>query len=354
MNGTTNMQNWNKSNILFLVIILMGLTYLLAPILTPFLTGAILAYLVNPLVNILMRLRIPRLAAVIIVFVLLFTILTLLVLLLIPLIESQIDLLAEAIPNMLAWIQSTLTPMVSGFFGTEELININTIKATFAEHWAKAPGIASTFLNTIIHSGFVLATWLINLFLIPVVTFYLLCDWNRLIDNLHHLIPRKIEHKAVKLFKECDAVLSAFFRGQLLVMLSLGIIYGVGLTLVGLKIGLILGLVIGLISIVPYLGMVVGVTIATIAAYVQFGSIHNVLLIWLVFIIGQVVESTLLTPNLIGDRIGLHPVAVIFAVLTGGSLFGFFGVLLALPAAAVIMVWLRFLNERYQASHFYR
>lgn len=348
------MQTWNKTNIIIFFIVLVGLLYFLAPILTPFLTGAILAYLVNPVVNVLTRLKIPRLAAVIIVFAILFIIIVLLFLLLIPLIEEQINSLAEAIPNMLAWLQSNLIPKLSGFLGSAEMINIAMIKATLAEHWTKTPGMASTFLNTVVHSGFVLAAWLINLFLIPVVTFYLLRDWNRVIASIRELLPRKIESTAVRLFKECDSVLSAFFRGQLLVMLSLGIIYALGLTLVGLKIGLILGLLVGFISIIPYLGMIVGVTVASIAAYVQFGSIKTVLIVWSVFIIGQVIESTLLTPNLIGDRIGLHPVAVIFAVLAGGSLFGFFGVLLALPAAAVIMVWLRFLNERYQASHFYQ
>jgi predicted PurR-regulated permease PerM len=347
------MQSWNKS-LVFFIIVLAGLMYLLAPILTPFLTGAILAYLVNPAVNALTRLRLPRLTAVIIVFVALFAILLLLILLLIPLIEGQLSLLADTIPTILGWLQERLVPTLSGLLGTEDIININMIKTTLAQHWAKAPGVASVFLNTIVHSGFVLAAWLINLFLIPVVTFYLLCDWNKLIRNIRALLPRTIENTAVKLFKECDEVLSAFFRGQLLVMLSLGTLYGIGLTVVGLRIGLILGLIIGLMSIIPYLGMIVGVTIATIAAYVQFGSIHPVLLIWLVFIIGQVIESTLLTPNLIGDRIGLHPVAVIFAILAGGNLFGFFGVLLALPTAAVIMVWLRFLNERYHASRYYK
>jgi predicted PurR-regulated permease PerM len=189
---------------------------------------------------------------------------------------------------------------------------------------------------------------------VPVVTFYLLLDWNKIIKNIDQLLPRSIEPTIAKLIKESDQVLSAFFRGQLLVMLGLSIIYGVGLSLTGLSIGLILGLILGLISIVPYLGLIVGVLIASIAALIQFGTFSSLLSIWLVFLIGQLCESLLLTPYLVGDRIGLHPVAVIFAVLAGGTLFGFFGVLLALPVAAVLMVWLRFLNNRYHKSAFYQ
>lgn len=348
------MQTWNKTFIIALIALTGGLIYLLAPVLTPFLTAALLAYLVNPMVNQLMRLKIPRLFSVITVFIILFAVMTLLIFLLVPLVQQQIETLTDVIPNVIFWGQKNILPWLSTTFGTPEIISVATIKTTLVEHLPKTGNVAAKFLNTVVHSGMVLAEWLINLVLIPVVTFYILRDSNILKRNIRSYLPRSIEPTVVELVKECDSVLSAFFRGQFLVMLSLGVFYSIGLTLVGLQIGLILGLIVGLISIVPYLGMIIGITTATIAAFVQFGEFKYVLLVWLVFAIGQMLESVFLTPNLVGDRIGLHPVAVIFAVLAGGSLFGFFGVLLALPVAAVIMVWLRFLTKHYQASNLYK
>ncbi len=344
----------NKSFLIILGLIVSGLLYLLAPILTPFLVGAILAYLGDPLVRLLMRLRLPRLLSVVIVFLLLFSLIILLVILLIPLIENQIVTLMNFIPNVLVWVQNTLLPTLKQYFGIDELMNIDTIKATLAENWTKAGGVASWALKSILHSGFALFEWVANVVLIPVVTFYLLRDWNKLLHGIKEILPRSIEYTVVKVATECDGVLSAFFRGQLLVMISLGLIYGVGLTLVGLHVGLIIGLISGLLCIVPYLGFIFGILAASIAAFVQFGTFSSLALVWGVFMIGQLIEGTLLTPNLVGDRIGLHPVAVIFSVLAGGSLFGFFGVLLALPVAAVIMVLIRHVHGQYRRSHLYR
>lgn len=348
------MKTWNKTSIIFLILLTCGLLYFLSPILTPFLFAALLAYLVNPLVTGLMRFRIPRLFSVIIVFVLLFLIITLFILLLIPLIQTQIETLSDVLPRMINWVQETILPWLSNTFGTPPIIDAGMIKATVVQHLAKTSTIATQVVNTVVRSGFVVAEWLINLILIPVVTFYLLRDSKIITTNMRSYIPRSIEPSVVKLLKECDQVLSAFFRGQFLVMLSLGVFYSIGLTLAGLSIGIILGLIIGIISIVPYLGMIVGISTATIATFVQYGDIKSLLFVWLVFAIGQVLESFFLTPYLVGDRIGLHPVAVIFAILAGGSLFGFCGVLLALPVAAVIMVWLRFFTKHYQASGLYK
>jgi predicted PurR-regulated permease PerM len=344
----------NKLFGLILLLLAAVLLYFLAPILTPFLVGALLAYLVDPLVRLLMRLHLPRLFAVIIVFFSVFLVLVAVVLLLIPLIETQINALTDTIPSVIAWVQVNLFPLVDKYFGPQQAVNVTTLKSTFSEHWTTAGGAASWVLKTVLHSGLTFVAWLVNLILIPVVTFYLLRDWDKLIAGARQLLPRHLEPTVVHLFTECNDVLSAFFRGQLLVMLSLGIIYSAGLTLMGLKIGIVIGAIAGLLSIVPYLGITVGIITASIAAYVQFGEFSAVLLVWLVFAIGQTLESMVLTPKLVGHRIGLHPVAVIFAVLTGGVLFGFFGVLLALPVAAVIMVMLRFLDQRYRNSPLYR
>ena len=347
-------QSFNKTlTITLLLITGIGL-YFLAPILTPFLVGSLLAYLVDPIVNQLMRLRIPRLLAVILVFVILFSVLLLLIILLIPLIQKQLLLLTDVIPKGIAFLQETILPWVEKHVGSDQGMDINALHQSLSTNWMKAGGIAGQFLKTILHSGLALFEWGTNLVLIPVVTFYLLRDWHDIIFKLRGLLPRRIEPTIVSLVVEADTVLSAFFRGQLLVMLSLGCVYSIGLMLVGLQIGLVGGIIAGLASLVPYLGFILGITTASIAAFLQLGTLAAIVPVILVFLIGQLLESMVLTPLLVGNRIGLHPVAVIFAILTGAALYGFFGILLALPIAAVVMVIIRFLLKRYRDSRLYQ
>ena len=340
----------NKLFVVVLAVIMSVLLYLLAPILTPFLIGALLAYLVNPLVDQLVRLHLPRLLAVGIIFLAVFSIILLLVLLVVPLIQEQIVTLSSVILNAVEWMQNTIVPLLKEYVGIEQFIDVNVLKTQLAQNLGTAGGAAAWLAEVVLHSGVALLHGLLNLILIPVVAFYLLYDWHKAIMGVHHLLPRQYEPTIIKLVNECDEVIGAFFRGQLMVMLALGVFYSVGLSLIGLQISLVIGLLVGLLSIVPYLGVVIGIITASIAAFVQFGTFISVLLVWLVFLVGQTLDGMFITPKLIGDRIGLHPVAVIFAVLAGGTLFGFFGVLLALPVAAIIMVLLRFLNHYYHAT----
>jgi predicted PurR-regulated permease PerM len=325
------------------------LLYLLGPIWTPFLAGALIAYLTAPAVHRLDK-HFPHLLSVITVFVVTLFVVVFFILLLIPLMEKQI----EQIPAMIDWFQKKAMPWLIAKLGLQEEINFDVVKDTLIQNISKTTGAAQAVIKTAVESGRTVIIWGMNLMLIPVVTFYLLRDWNPIIKNIRNLLPRSVEPTVAKLTKESDEVLSAFLRGQLLVMLGLGIIYSIGLSLVGLKVGVVIGLISGLLSIVPYLGFIVGIVAASLAAYIQFGTMTPVLLVWLVYAIGQAIEGSVLTPNLVGNRIGLHPVAVIFAVLTGGSLWGFFGVLLALPVAAVIMVLLRFVNKNYRQSRLYQ
>ncbi len=348
------MTNFNKTFIIILVLALVGLIYLLSPILTPFLIAALLAYLTDPIVEKLIHWRIPRLISVIIVFLALFSVIVLLILLIIPLIQKQIVALVILIPKIISWIQNTIFPWLHTYLDIQFDINVDIIKNKLMQNWMQASDVATGLLKTVLQSSLALVLWLTNLILIPVVTFYLLRDWKIMLNSIRNLLPRHWEPTVVNLMMESDTVLSAFFRGQLLVMISLAVIYSIGLTMIGLGVGVIIGIISGMVSLVPYLGFIIGIVSASIAAYVQFGTIDSILLVWLIYAIGQTLESTVLTPKLIGDRIGLHPVAVIFAILAGGSLFGFFGVLLALPVAAVIMVWLRFLNRQYRKSHLYK
>ncbi|HLB42861.1 MAG TPA: AI-2E family transporter [Gammaproteobacteria bacterium] len=322
----------NQYLFVFLIVLLLALLYLLSPILTPFLLGTLLAYLVNPLVKRLEKWKIPHLISVIMIFLIVIGIFFLIVIMLIPVVNKQIILLEEVIPQVILWLQHSIMPQFVEFF------NLDEFKPTLATTLSKT----SVLFGAVLSSGSTLIGWMINLILTPVVTFYLLCDWDRILHGLRKLLPRSIAATVVQLVRKCDEVLGAFFRGQLLIMLLLCLIYGVGLTLVGLQVGLMLGIIGGILSVVPYLGSIFVVVSASIVALVQFGDWASLFWVWGIFIIGQIIEGYVLTPYLIGKRIGLHPVAVIFAIMAGGSLFGFFGILLALPVAAVLMVLLQY------------
>ena len=192
-----------------------------------------------------------------------------------------------------------------------------------------------------------------NLTLIPVLLFYFLRDWDRMIAHIHELLPRHLEPAISELARQSDEVLGAFLRGQLSVMAALGAIYTTGLVFVGLDLALLIGMGAGLVSFIPYLGGIVGVGGGLLAAYMQFHDWQHPLAVLVVFVIGHSFESMVLTPWLVGDKIGMHPVAVIFAILAGGQLFGFLGILLALPSAAIVMVLLRYLHARYKSSELY-
>lgn len=331
--------------------------YALLPVLTPFLLAALLAYMGNPLVEWLQRWPfLSRSWAVSIVFLLLATVVLLLLLILIPLIGRQLADLYALLPRLLDWLQESLLPWLQQTLDLEQDVwDLERLRQTLSAHLSKAPDIAGLLLGVLGSSGMALAGWLANLFLVPVVTFYLLRDWKLITGRLQGLLPRRHEARVVGLISECHEVLGAFMRGQLMVMLSLAVVYAGGLMVLGLRLGLLVGLLAGLASIVPYMGFIVGIGAALVAGFFQFGADYLLLGgIVAVFMVGQVLESVALTPMFVGDRIGLHPVAVMFAVLAGGQLFGFTGVLLALPVAAVLMVGLRALYRRYRDSDLYR
>ncbi|SFO97084.1 AI-2E family transporter [Pseudomonas borbori] len=337
-------------------LLLLGwLLYLLQPILSPFLIGVLLAYLGDPLVDRLERWKLSRTWGVIVVFALFSLILAVLLLVLVPMLGKQLMRLYELAPQMLDWAQHQALPWVQARLGLiDGFWRFDQLKAVFSEHLGKTTDILGMLLSKATASGLALLAWLVNLLLIPVVSFYLLRDWDLLVARLRGLLPRDREGLVVQLASECHEVLGAFLRGQLLVMLALGVMYAVGLMLIGLELGLLIGLLAGLASIVPYLGVVVGIGAALTAGLFQFGGdFYPLLAIAAVFTVGQLLEGMLLTPWLVGDRIGLHPVAVIFAIMAGGQLFGFTGVLLALPVAAVIMVLVRHAHDLYKLSDLY-
>ncbi len=330
------------------------LIYLLSPVLMPFAFAAMLAYLGDPLTDKLETYQLSRTKAVIVVFLVMTLVFVLALLLLIPQLEYQVERFVTSLPAYADWLNETVIPWLRRRFHLGiKPVDTNQIINVIKSHWEQAGGIAATAMTSISHSGGVIAAWLMNLLLIPVVTFYLLRDWDGLVAQVHDLLPRRVADTAAKLAGEVDTVLAAFVRGQFYVMLALGCIYSIGLWLTGLDLALLIGMLAGLVSFVPYLGSIVGIVMACVAALVQFHELINLVPVAIVFMVGQALEGMLLTPMLVGDKIGLHPVAVMFAVMAGGQLFGFLGILLALPVASVIMVLLRHVHELYRYSDFY-
>jgi predicted PurR-regulated permease PerM len=256
----------------------------------------------------------------------------------------------ENFPRYVEWARNVAMPWLQTKLHLDpNAFDTDRLMAQIKEHI----GSIGSVLGTLSRSGFGVVMWLTNLVLIPVVWFYLLRDWDRLVGWIDRILPRSIEPTVAHLAREADAVLGAFVRGQLLVMLALAIYYGVALTLIGISVGPLIGMVAGLLSFVPYLGFITGFAAAIIASLVTHGDWTHLLMVIGVFVVGQLLEGYVLVPRLVGEKIGLHPVAVIFAVLAGGYLFGFLGVLLALPAASVILVLLRYLAQRYKQSDLY-
>lgn len=330
-----------------------GLIYLLSPILTPFLLAAVIAYICNPMVSYMADRKIPRTVGAVLVMLLLLGVFAALILIMVPLFEKEANRLLDKMPAYLDMLKNHVIPWLESRLDISLQPDMNVLKEALSEHWKSAGGVAAKMLPSLTSGGMAVVEFLVNLLLVPVVLFYLLRDWDMLIKLIDEMIPRYWHDQISQLARETDRILAEFLRGQLSVILLMSICYITGLWLAGLEFALPIGLVAGILVFVPYLGMIVGLMLATFAAMMQFQDWSGVITVWAVFGIGQMLEGMLITPWLVGDRIGLHPVVVIFALMAFGQLFGFFGILLALPVSAVMLVWLRHLRQRYLGSDLY-
>ncbi len=344
------MHSENRINWLIATALTGWLLYLLAPVLTPFIAAALLAYIGDPLADRLQRIRFPRTIAVVTVFLLTFLFLALLVLLVVPMIRTQVSALMQALPGIVAQAEQVWLPWVSDILGITPDADVGL--AAFLSRYSDMAGTwgAKAFLSLTKSGGAVFAA-VLSLFLIPILTFYLLRDWDFILKRIGALVPSSNRETVFKLARDTDEVLGAFLRGQILVMLALSIIYSVGLTVIGLKYAIAIGVVAGLVSFVPYLGFVFGIGLASLTVAMEPNPLLMFAGVVVTFTVAQLIEGSFLTPKLVGDRIGLHPVFVIFSIAAGGQLFGFFGILLALPAAAVLSVLVRFAYTKYLAEH---
>jgi predicted PurR-regulated permease PerM len=330
----------------------------LGPVLTPFLAAAILAYVLNPGVDRLSRFRLarfplPRSLAVTIVIVLFFAAMFAIVLIVVPVLQKEIPLLQAAIPAALARLNDTFGPRLQQL-GVDFTFDSAGIKRFVTEQMASSGDqIWTAILNSARIGGTAVLGWLATAVLIPVVLFYMLLDWHQLVAKIAGAVPRRWIGSTVGMAREADALLAQYLRGQLLVMLVLACYYSAALALAGFDVALPVGILTGLLVFIPYLGFGLGLLLALMAAVLQFSDWSGLIAVAIIYGVGQVIEGFFLTPRLVGERIGLNPLAVIFALLAFGQLFGFVGVLLALPASALLMVAFRHLRRHYLSSSFY-
>lgn len=332
-----------------------ALIWLLTPVLTPFAASLLLAWLGDPVVCRLQKRGMSRNGAVALVFTLMVLAVVVLVLILVPVIQEQVVVLVSSVPNYLDWLAKTGLPWLQAKTGLDIVawLDQDALIDMLKRNWKGASGIATQVLGVVTQSGFTVLGWFANIVLIPFLTFFFLRDWGLLVQRVAGLVPRARAAVVAQLAQESDAVLGSFLRGQFLVMLAMGVFYAVGLWGVGLEVGILIGVLAGLLTFIPYIGPTTVLVGGVIAALVQFGDWQHLVGVLAVWGLGQVLESYVLTPKLVGDRVGLSPVTVVFAVMTGGTLFGFLGMLLALPVASVANVLIRHVHAQYTASRFY-
>lgn len=339
--------------------VLILLIYLLGPILAPFLTAAIIAYICNPLVDRIEtwkfgKFKINRTFGSLLVIAFVSLIIMLLLLIVVPMLFKEVALVIDRLPDYLANLRDNIEPWMQKNLGLTLNLDILHIQKILSNNMQAAAGSLTTAMQTIGTHGLTLIGWVANLLLIPIVLFYMLRDWHPMLASALELVPKHHQKFTKKLASEIDLVLAGFLRGQLTVMLLMSAFYAIGLLLAGLDLAVPIGILSGLLGFVPYLGISLGMILAVLAGLLEFSTLEQLIPIFVVYGIGQIIESFWLTPTIVGDRIGLHPIMVIFALLAGGQLFGFTGVLLALPASAAIAVALRYVRTSYMHSDLYQ
>lgn len=346
-----------QRQLFFWLLVLVGfIAFLLvfSSILLPFLAGMALAYFLDPVADRLERLGLNRLMATIAILVAFVVVLALSLMIIVPLVFTQAAEFIEKMPGYITKLQAFLTDSQTTLLPDWLAGQMATIKQNSAKLLEQGASFLGSLFQQIWNSGMALLN-ILSLFVItPVVAFYLLLDWDRMVDRVDSWIPRDYVEVVRQIARDMNASIAGFVRGQGSLCVILGLYYAVGLTLVGLNFGLLIGLFAGMISFIPYVGSLVGLVLALGVALVQFWPDYIwILLVLAVFFSGQFLEGNILQPKLVGRSVGLHPVWLMFALLAFGALFGFVGLLVAVPAAAAIGVLVRFGIQRYLASDLY-
>nr|WP_240535152.1 AI-2E family transporter [Notoacmeibacter marinus] len=323
-------------------------------VLMPFVVGMLLAYFLDPVADMLERRGLSRTLAAIVILILAIALLALGFVLVLPVLANQLSGFVERLPQLLSNLQTMITSYGPAWLERVFGVDRSTLEDGLNQALSQGSGFLASFLESVWNSGAALVD-IAGLFVIaPVVAFYMLIDWDRMIASIDAHVPRRHVDTVRAIARDVDRAVAGFIRGQGSVCLILGIYYAIGLTLVGLNFGLLIGLGAGLISFIPYIGSTIGLVVALGVALVQFWPDF----LWIaatlaVFFSGQFIEGNILQPKLVGGKVGLHPVWLMFALFAFGALFGFIGLLVAVPAAAAVGVIVRFLLERYRQSHLY-
>ncbi len=347
----TKEQRWLFWSLIFITFCC--LTYILRSVLLPFVAGIVLGYLLDPCASFFEKKGCNRTLATLLVLILAILIFIPVLVLFIGIVNEQLATFLSALPHYIASFSQKLEPFIQELQDRFPSLDSEKVRAYIRSSIGDNFKLLGILLKNILSKSFALINLLSLLLITPVVTFYMLRDWDSFTQKVNSLLPRKSKKSIQKTAREIDRTLSGFIRGQLSVCLLLGLYYSIGLYLVGLDLGLIIGFTAGLISFIPYVGSISGFAISIIMALAQFDGWIPIIKVILVFVTGQFIEGNFLTPKLVGDKVGLHPVWIMFALLAGGALLGFLGMLIAIPAAAIIGVLIRHAIENYKQSHLY-
>ncbi len=347
-NSTNQTRFW-----LFVTLAFGFIIWALKPMLLPFVAASVLAYFLDPAVEKLGRWKVSRWLGTLIVLLAFILGVTLLILLLAPVVQGQLAALLQALPEYVQIAREKILPSIYAWLEKLSPTEVEKLREAAGAYAGDAVGIAGKMLQSLVSKSFALLDILGLLIITPIVAFYLLRDWPQVKKTVDNLVPRQQHGLVRRAMGDINETLSGFLRGQALVCVSLAAVYGVGLSLVGLKYGATIGLVAGVLSFIPYVGSGFGLVVSLLFAFIQFDDMVSIGMVLAVFLVGQTLEGYVLTPKLVGDRVGLHPVWILFALFAGGSLLGFAGVLIAVPVAAVLGVLIRLAITHYKDSTFF-
>lgn len=345
-----------KSNRFFwltLFIFFCAFVYVLRSVLLPFVAGIIIGYLLDPLADKFTRLKMNRTCATVLVLIIMMLIIIPSILLLVNVIDDQLSTFIRVVPNYINSLLQKADPLLTNLKTLFPTLEADKIREYINNNMANNLKLLGKILRSLISGGMAIVNLISLLLITPVVAFYMLRDWDKFIEKVRSLLPRKSKKAIEEQAKEIDRMMAGFIRGQLSVCVILGSFYALGLHLVGLDLGLLIGFISGIISFIPYVGTISGFIISLALAFAQFDSMMPIISVIIVFAIGQFLEGNFLTPKLVGENVGLHPVWVMFALLAGGVLLGFLGLMIAVPTAAIIGVLLRHAIMNYKKSNLY-